>query len=196
MILRQANVVLLPLMLWLAGCATSPFPPQASDRHEGVLQLAKPLTIDAGHARVFIQAGQVVAQPSHHDAVCVIESWQVSDQVQMVTPDQFRVASMQYRRGDVHAGFGVFGSTDLGVGFQFGLGGFGQPMYPMAGRFHELPRLLQGAVIMRLVSEKQPLIYQLTCFSATGWAPFVEPPTPAQMQETLGDVATLVLGHL
>jgi hypothetical protein len=118
----------------------------------------------------------------------------VSEQTQTIMSDVFKVADIRYRRGDVSGGFGVYGSTDMGMGISFGLGGFGSPVYPAGvGRFGDQQRLTQAASILRLVSERQPLMYQLTCFSATGWAQFVEPPTVADMNMILGDVAHIQL---
>jgi len=182
------------LALPLIGCTTAPFPPQASSVDLGKLTLNKSLTISSGSARVFVQAGQVISQPDSRDPVCVFESWKVSEQAQSVMLDRFRVADVQYRRGDVSSGFGVYGTTDMGMGISFGLGGFGSPVYPSgAGRFGEQPRLTQAATIVRLVSEHQPLVYKLSCFSATGWSQFVEPPSVADMNSVLGDVAQLEL---
>jgi len=191
---------LLKLLLWalpvvsLLGCSTGPFPPQASNADLGKLTLNQTLTIASGSARAFVQAGQVLTQPDSRDPVCVFESWQMNEQSQSIIPDRFRVAALTERRGDVSSGFGVYGSTDMGMGISFGLGGFGSPVYPAgAGRFGDQPRLTQAATIMRLVSERQPLMYKLTCFSATGWTQFVEPPSVSEMNSVLGNIAQVEL---
>jgi hypothetical protein len=182
------------LALPLIGCSTAPFPPQEPDANLGKVVLSKQLTIASDSARAFVQAGQVVTQADSRDPVCVFESWQVSKQTQSIIPDVFKLADITRRRGDVSGGFGVYGSTDMGMGVTFGLGGFGSPVYPSgSGRFGDQPRLTQAATLIRLVSERQPLIYQLTCFSATGWTQFVEPPTVADMNMILGDVAQVEL---
>lgn len=182
------------IALSLLGCSTAPFPPQAPDANLGKVVLSKQLTIASGSARAFVQGGQIVTQADSRDPVCVFESWQVSEQAQKIMSDVFKVADIRYRRGDVSSGFGLYGGTNMGMGVTFGLGGFGSPVYPSgSGRFGDQPRLTQAATLIRLVSERQPLIYQLTCFSATGWAQFVEPPTVADMNMILGNIAQVEL---
>ena len=178
----------------LLGCATAPFPPQAATADLGKLALNRQLAIMPNSARAFIQAGQLVTQPDSRDPVCVFESWRVSEQAQSVMPALFRLADISHRRGDVGSGFGVYGGTDMGMGIYFGSVGFGSPIYPSGvGRFDESAHLTQAATIVRLVSEYQPLIYKLTCFSAMSWAPFVEPPSANDMNVILGDIAHIEL---
>jgi len=182
------------LALPLVGCSTAPFPPQASDTNLGKVILSKQLTIASGSARAFIQAGQQVTQPDSRDPVCVFESWQVSESSQSILADAFRVADRSQRGGDVGSGFGIYGGTGIGMGVTFGLGGFGSPVYPSRlSHIGEHPRLVQAATMLRLVSERQPLIYQLVCFSATGWSPFVESPNVSEMNAILGDLARIEL---
>ena len=62
-----------------------------------------------------------------------------------------------------------------------------------AARFGAQTRLEQGATILRLVSERQPLVYKLVCFSAAGVAPFAPAPTVNDMNQVLGDIAHVEL---
>lgn len=190
-------LLLLVLLADMAGCASAPLPPPASADDLGRLVLQQTLTVPEGKARVLMQYGKVVSRVDESDPACVLEHWQVSGAVPLtVLPDTFRIADVSHRRGEVGSGFGVDGSTDMGMGVYFGLGGFGYSQPMGVGRHGDGPRMAQGAVLMRLVSERQPLVYKLSCFGAVGFAPFVQPPSVDDMRAALGDVADLRLSRI
>lgn len=184
--MRFHFLMLFVLTALLTACTSAPFPPDAGLADLGKVEVKTPVKITAGSASIYWQAGKQVAQPSLHDPVCQLTSWQRSELSQTLLPDAFRIANISYRRGDTSQGFGVYGSSDLGLGFTFGLGSMHAPIYPNSDRYHDSPRLLQAAVVMRLVSKKQPLFYQLTCYGSTTWGPFVDPPSIEEMQQVLG----------
>ncbi len=178
----------------LSACSTAPFPPAAGDQVQGQFVINRPMTIASEKTRVFIQSGHVVDKVDVGDPVCVIESWQKQDQMQSIDADTFSVRQVSYRHGDVSNGFGVYGTTDTGVGLRFGLGGFAPEVNPSAASMMQNDyRVAQAAIVMRIVSANQPLIYKLSCYSAQGWAASVEMPTEAQINHTLGDLAQLQL---
>ncbi|MCI4410965.1 MAG: hypothetical protein JHC38_04765 [Thiotrichales bacterium] len=178
----------------LSACSTAPFPPAAGDQVQGQFVINRPMTIASEKTRVFIQSGHVVDKVDVGDPVCVIESWQKQGLPQSIDADTFSVRQVAYRRGDVSSGFGVYGTTDGGMGVRFGLGGFAPEVNPSAASMMQNDyRVVQSAMVMRIVSTKQPLIYKLSCYSAQGWAASVEMPTEAQINHTLGDLAQLQL---
>lgn len=184
------------LVVGLQGCASTPFPPETSQNNLGALAIKQPLTIAADKARVSIQAGKVVDHVDAGDPVCVLESWQRGEVPQTIQPEAFRISQIDYRQGDVSDGFGFYGSNDgaIGTGIGFRLGGWNMGADPMAERYaRDRYRVVQAAVIMRIVSSTQPLIYKLSCYSAQGWVSSVAVPTEAEMQQTLGELATLAL---
>lgn len=188
------RLLMLGMIGVLSACSTAPFPPAASEQVQGQFVINRALLIAPEKTRVFIQQGQVVDKVDVGDPVCVIESWQKLDQTQAINPDTFSVRQVTYRHGDVSNGFGVYGTTDTGLGLRFGLGGFGAEVNPSAASMMQNDyRVVQSAMVMRIVSVKQPLIYKLSCYSAQGWSSSVEMPNEAQINHTLGGLAQLQL---
>jgi hypothetical protein len=193
------TLFLLSTALVLSACTTAPFPPATSQQNLGSVQLMQTLVVAPDKARVLVQQGKVVTRIDERDPSCVFEHWQVSAEEKTLQVDTFRIAELSQRTGDVGRGFGVYGSTDLGMGIGFGLNGVGVAGQPTAmgnvgmGRFGDGPRQAQAATIMRLVSAKQPMLYRLTCFSATAWSTFVDPPAEQDINQILGNIGQVTL---
>lgn len=202
MINRACNVVSLASalvgLLLLSACASSPLPPQANQQDLGTLIISKPLMIAAEQVSVSLQQGRVVEQVNRSLPVCRLESWKKSEQAQSINPDKFRISQRDERQGDVSQGFGFYGSNDAavgtGIGFRLGnfsLGAGGRDGYALSG-FHDA-RIVQSSVRFRLVSNHQPLIYQMICFSAESWVSSLEPVSESQINEALGSWGYLKL---
>ncbi len=181
----------------LAGCASNPLPPEASQQNLGKVTLHTPMVIESEKASISVQAGRMVDRIDRSEGVCRFESWLKADTPQTIQTDTFRISQLDERQGDVSQGFGFYGSNDasIGVGVGFRLGGMGLGVGPMGYPYdmRDGARVAQALVQMRLVSAKQPMIYRLTCYSAEGWLGSVDVPTEAQMNQILNGIATVEL---
>ena len=168
-----------------AGCQSYVVQDTAADRYVplvgGELVLHRELTIPPGTAHVYMQRGQVVRGRNLYDTSCGVEVTDVRDALQTVRPDRFAIV----RAGagmDEHLTAAPRHLAALGIGVR--MGGL------LAAEDNGTPMVMY-VIVMRLKSEDQPNVLNLTCRSAMDFPAYVDRLSLQQMQAALGPIATL-----
>lgn len=164
----------------ISACQQVPVQDESSSRSRiavgSQLLLNQPLTVPAGHARVFLQHGKVRAKTRlrRFEPHCNFETEQVSDGRLVIAADSFVVTArvedeveIVHRRSPLRpAAFRLSGEADI-------------------------PPQLNRVIHHRLHSARQPWVMRLSCYG--GFAdPFdVVAPSVHDIREALGELVTL-----
>lgn len=139
--------------------------------------LGQDLPVPAGHARVFLQVGKVVAKTrlDIYRPHCDFEQRAVSDGTAVIRADRFRITAVDsgedlvvQREGLMHTGWEMRGEFD-GV------------------------TLVNPYIRYRLSSPGQPQVLLLTCHGGFDLAGQALPPSLNDIRKALGEVATIEL---
>ena len=171
----------LPVLGVLMGCAganrpdpSSPFwlPPVGT-----VVDLHRALTVPPPAARLFIQRGEVLSGGlNQYHPSCNFELEKISEQPQVIEPGRFKVVRVWGQQGDfVQHGPGRRAGALLAEN-------------PDSGS-----TMIIHQVHMRLASEQQPDVRNLSCRGGLDDPWLARPPSVDEMGEALGEVADLVL---
>ncbi len=142
------------------------------------IELHQPLRVPAGHTRVFLQRGEVVAKQRFDRYVpsCNFEVRTLLEQTREIEAESFLVTRVQRETAEVV-----------------------QQVYPvlqagldLAGMDDGLPMIVLS-VHLWISSDQQPDVMRLTCRGAFDDPSQADPPSIEQMQEALGSIASLVL---
>jgi hypothetical protein len=142
-----------------------------------IVKLHKQLVVPAGHTRVFLQHGQVVAKAKfdRYYPSCNFEVWKLTKEPTVIHPGEFIVTKATQDINHV-------------VSLEY------QKVAALRWHNQESDRaMIMHAMHMRLQSAKQPNLYRLTC---RGW--LADPsdavkPTITDMREALGNFASIKL---
>jgi len=175
-------VFLLFVIATLDGCATGPYPVTSSYYRIPAgsrLLLKQTLTIPPNRARVYIQYGKVVSakKKDQYYAHCWFLSSKVLDTAQIITPDTFIVTKTQKYEDDVQIQ-GTYLLAGLhGVTGTHSDGG---------------PTAVEYSTTLTIHSDTQADIIQFVC---SYWEDPLDAEhlTVAEIQKTLGDIATIEL---
>lgn len=174
-----------PLFYLLSGCAgadrSDPGSPYWRPPVGSVVQLHRELTVRPGAARVFLQQGKVVGLAGLDQSTpsCNFELEAVSEQPQVIAPGSFLVTRVWGQRGEIVqdgpgrlAGAMLAESTDNGG-----------------------TTMILHQVHLRLQSQQQPGVRNLTCRGGLDEPWLARPPSVQDMQQACGEVVTLHLGE-
>jgi hypothetical protein len=172
----------LPLFGALLGCAGadrpdpgSPFwlPPVGS-----VVDLHQALTVPPPAARLFIQRGELSSSGGLdlYYPSCNFEMQKISEQPQVIEPGRFSVVRVWGQQGDF---------VQRGPGRQAGA--------LLADKADNGSTMIIHQVHMRLASEQQPGVRNLSCRGGLDDPWLARPPSVQEMREALGEIADLVL---
>lgn len=171
--------------LIVAGCQQSPVRDESSPRSripvDSVIVLEKPLTIPAGHARVFLQGGKVKAKSkiNRYHPHCNFETRQLSDGTLTIEPDRFIVTQLVGDETEIVHQQGPLRYAALRrVG--------GEAFVSQTSRFIE----------HYLDSEKQPGVMRMTCHGGFGEPWLVKYPSVAEIRKALGEYVRLKLARI
>jgi hypothetical protein len=141
--------------------------------------LHEALTVPAGHARVFLQGGKVVAKTKlkRYHPHCNFEVRQVSDGSLRIEPDTFLVTD-------------VVTDEEEWVSREWPLRVAG---WEMSGGALDGPMMVTRLVHHRLDSPRQPQVMRLTCHGGFAEAWKVRYPSVSEIRRSLGQRATLEL---
>jgi len=171
----------------LAGCSSGTFPvssPYYTIPSGSRLVLNRQLTIPPNSGRVYLQYGKVVSQKEKDDyhAHCWFLSWRVTDSAQTVIPDTFIITrSIQTDHVVLRNAARKYAMLDMA----FRVNDSGNSGGPMA---------LVYSTEMQIHSDKQPDIRSFVC---SHWEDPLNAKhlTIAEMQKTLGEIATIQLNN-
>lgn len=168
--------------LLLAACQQAPVRDEASHRSRvgvgSTFVLHQGLSVPAGHARVFLQGGSVVAKTKldRYRPHCNFEVRQVSDGTLRIEPDAFLVTGIDEYEEEIVARPQRTRVAAL-------VGGESFDALSVIARF----------VRHRLSSERQPGVMRLTCHGGFDLPRDALTPSIAEIRQALGEVATLNL---
>ena len=142
-----------------------------------VVKINRQLKIAAGHTRVFLQRGQLVAKAKfdRYYPSCNFEVWKLSQKPTAIQPGSFIVSKAGR---DINQVVSLETLKLAALGWR---------------RHHDDHAMIMHTVHMYLQSATQPNVYRLTC---RGWLAVpaeAEKPTIADMREALGDYASIKL---
>lgn len=178
---RYQATYLFTMVMGVVACQTLPVLDESSPRSRIVpqsrIELRETLTVPAGHARVFLQAGRVVPKGrlNQYQPQCNFEVRQVSDGSEQITADTFVVTALYEDETELvarpqmlwRAGW----STDNNS--------------PFVNRF----------IRHRLHSPRQPQVMRLTCYGGFGEPWQVHYPSISEIRLSLGSIATVRLAE-
>lgn len=92
-LLSASLLVTTAAVLWgCAGRVTDPASPWFSPPVDTTVILRKPLTVEGGRTRVFLQGGQQVNGVNQLEPSCNFELFAIADHPRTIQPDRFRIA--------------------------------------------------------------------------------------------------------
>jgi len=172
------------LMLLLVACQQAPIKDENSPRMRippgSVITLHQTLKVPAGHARVFLQNGKVVAKHrlNQYYPFCDFEIRSVSDGTLQITADTFTVTKVIDNETEVVSTPSALRHVAWGMGHEIQDDGM-----PMVTR----------SVQHRLHSPRQPQVMRLTCYGGFSDPWKVAYPTITEIRHALGEIATVKL---
>lgn len=178
---KLTTLVALPLLL--AGCQQLPVADEGSPRSRiavgSHLILHQTLTLTAGHARVFMQHGQVVAKTKldAYQPHCNFEVRSVSRGASTIEPDDFVVTALTEDQEEVVQGPQSQQYAALGNMVVMG----GDATLVMVTRF----------IRHQLESSHQPEVMRLTCHGGFSEPWQVAYPSIDEIRQSLGELVTL-----
>ncbi len=179
----QKLIITITSTLLLMACQTEMVRDESTPRSRltvgSSVILHQALNIPAGHGRVFVQFGGVVAKVKldQYQPHCNFEVREISNGLEMIQPDSFTVTKVTADEEDVVRGPQLlrkaslrYSSDDMGT--------------VMVTRF----------VHHMLYSVAQPQVIRLTCHGGFAEPWQVKAPSVSQIRRALGDIATVRLG--
>lgn len=183
-LIRRILILATPLLL--AACAQSAIRDPASPFYRvpvgSHITLHQPLEIRPGHARVFIQRGEVTpfSDLDQYWPSCVFEVRELKQEPQQIAPDQFTVRRVQQGQSPIvgQLPLQVAGLNLLALRAFDG----GQPL---VARYYDI----------WLSSDQQPNVMRLRCFDSMDDQSQANLPRYAEIETTLGSIATIEPGE-
>ncbi|MEN8180431.1 MAG: hypothetical protein ABFS39_17665 [Pseudomonadota bacterium] len=169
----------------LVGCSQNGLKTMDADTYWALpavgatLELHKPLSVPAGHTRVFLQRGEVVSKQrfDRYAPSCNFEVRTLSEQSREIKPEPFLITRVQRETAEVvqQQYFPVI------------LAGLN-----LAGMDDGLPMIVRS-VHLWISTDLQPDVMRVTCRGAFDDLPDADPPSIEQMRQALGGYASLQL---
>ena len=147
----------------------------------GSVVLHEDLTIPPGTAHVYLQRGYVARARNLYDTSCSFEVSAVVEEPQILRAGRFAIVGAGIGRDEYLT---AAPAQVAALGFGFGVGGL------WVGR-DDGAAMVMYVIVMRLESQDQPNVRNLTCRSAMDDPARVERLTLQDMQGALGPIATL-----
>lgn len=176
-------IAVVALTLVMVACQQGPVRDESSYRSRvgigSTFVLHESLIVPTGHARVFIQGGEVVAKPqlNRYRPHCNFEVRTISDGSSRIEPDTFLVTDIEEDEEEVvtRAEPMRYAALAENSDHQGGV------------------NLITQFVRHWLYSERQPEVMRLTCHGAFDVPFYAQPPSIAEIREALGERVTLNL---
>lgn len=178
----------------VTACASGPYPVTSSYFNipaGSQIELKQPLTIAPNRARVYLQYGKVVSEreKDRYQPHCWFLSWKVLETPQPINVGTFTVLRSQKDEEIVRKDSNIklaSNSPRVGVGVGVTVGG---SMDPLGG---SAPLAVVYTTQIHIHSDRQPDIRMLEC---SHWddPSSGEHLTVEQMQNALGDIATIII---
>lgn len=176
--------VIVAMMLVLTACQQTPVRDEASSLSRvgvgSTFVLNESLIVPVGHARVFLQGGEVVAkiQLDRYRPHCNFEVRSVSDGTLRIEPDTFLVTEVEEDEVEIVSRPSPQRYAALGADSDTGAGGVS---------------MISLFVTHWLYSERQPQVMRLTCHGGFDMPFYARTPSIEEIRRALGKTVTLNL---
>jgi hypothetical protein len=180
------SLVAVAMLILLSACQQMPVKDEESPYSRiptgSSITLERKLPVPAGHSRVFLQYGEVVAKVKleKYQPHCNFEVRQVSTGESVIEPDSFSVTALIEDEEEVVQQQAPRQLASLYSDLSLG----GGDMVPLLSRF----------VRHTLHSTRQPDVMYLTCHGGFSEPWQVKTPGVSDIRQVLGDIATVKLG--